>query len=765
MVSRPTWADRDPEYERELASYPNPMPSRAFIIEHLAGSGCPTTLQRFCEALAITDSEQRQALERRFGAMLAKGQLIRNRAGEYLPPAKADLIRGRVMAHPDGFGFLVPDDGSRDLFLHAREMRALLHGDRILAHVRGVDARGRREGALVEVLERANQEVVGRLFEDNGAYLVAPDNKRFTQDVLIGDAQRFNARVGQIVVVAIEQQPTKHMPPIGRITEVLGEHMAPGMEIDVAVRAHQLPHRWPEAVAAHIDTLAAEVPESAKRGREDLRRLPFVTIDGADAQDFDDAVYCKRTLRGWRLWVAIADVAHYVRPDTALDAEALNRGNSVYFPGQVIPMLPEALSNGLCSLNPGVDRLAMVCEITFSRSGELRRSRFSNAVIRSRARLIYDDVDALLTGDAAQRARYAELAPHLDVLYGLYRVLRPQREARGAIDLETTETRVIYGKDRKIERIEPVRRNDAHKLIEECMLATNRVTASWLAKRAMPALFRGHEGPSADKLETLRHFLNELGLTLGGGDEPTPMDYKRVLDAAKQRRDVHLIQTVIVRAMSQAVYTPEHEGHFGLAYDLYTHFTSPIRRYPDLVAHRAIKHQLAGGKARTFVHNPVTMGELADHCSMTERRADDATRDALLWLKCEFMLDRVGQDFDGLIAAVTSFGLFVELKSIYVEGLVHISTLESDYYHFDPRSHSLTGERSGRVYRLGDSVRVRIARVDLDQRKIDCQMLPGSREHGRQAPGSRRRSGGHDAAAPTNGKPGKRRRRGKTRRG
>ena len=761
MANRPAWADHDPEYERELASYRDPIPSRAFIIERLAAAGRPTTLQRFCDALDIVDADRRQALDRRFGAMLAKGQLIRNRAGEYLPPAKADLIRGRVVAHPDGFGFLAPDDGSRDLFLHAREMRALLHGDRILAHVRGVDARGRREGALVEVLERGNHEVVGRLFEDNGAYLVAPDNKRFTQDVLIGDLGRFDVNVGQIVVAAIEQQPTKHMPPVGRIVEVLGEHMAPGMEIDVAIRAHQLPHQWPAAVMAEIADLSTEVPASVKRSREDLTKLPFVTIDGADAQDFDDAVYAKRTLRGWRLWVAIADVAHYVRPATALDSEALNRGNSVYFPGRVIPMLPEVLSNGLCSLNPGVDRLAMVCEITFSRSGELRRSRFINAVIRSRARLVYDDVGALLAGDPTQRARYAELTPQLEVLHGLYHVLRAQREARGAIDLETTETRVIYGEDRKIDRIEPVQRNDAHKLIEECMLAANRVTAMWLAKRQMPALFRGHEGPSADKLETVRGFLNDLGLTLGGGDEPAPMDYKPILDAAKQRPDSRLIQTVILRSMSQAAYTPEHESHFGLAYDLYAHFTSPIRRYPDLATHRAVKHQLAGGKARTFVHNAVAMEELADHCSMTERRADDATREAMLWLKCEFMLDRVGEDFDGLIAAVTSFGLFVELKSIYVEGLVHISTLESDYYHFDPRGHSLTGERSGRTHRLGDSVRVRIVRVDLDQRKIDCQLLSGGRG-GANGKARAPRAGGRDEAVAKAGK--QRRRRGKAKR-
>ncbi|MGB1110839.1 MAG: ribonuclease R, partial [Gammaproteobacteria bacterium] len=547
-----------------------------------------------------------------------------------------------------------------------------------------------------------------------------PDNKRITQDIVVKGGE-FQPTPGQIVVATIEKQPSKHMPPMGRITEVLGEHMAPGMEIDIAVRAHGLPYEWPDAVTNEVAGLKPEVPEKAKLNRVDLRKLPFVTIDGADARDFDDAVYAKKTLRGWKLWVAIADVSHYVEVGTALDGEAHKRGTSVYFPERVIPMLPEILSNGLCSLNPEVDRLAMVCEMTMNRDGEFTRTRFQEAVIRSHARLIYDDVAAFLDGDAGQAKRLGKLGKHIKVLYALYEVLRAAREERGAIDFETTETRIIYGAERKIERIVPTERNDAHKLIEECMLAANVCTANWLEKRKVPFLYRVHEGPRTEKLEDLRAFLGEFRQVVQGGENPSAKDYARVLDAISERPDKHLIQTVLLRSLSQAVYTPENVGHFGLAYEAYTHFTSPIRRYPDLLTHRAIRHLLRGGSRKDYRYKEAEVVEFGEHCSMTERRADDATRDAVAWLKCEFMMDKVGEVFGGTIASVTSFGLFVELDDIYVEGLVHVTSLRSDYYHFDPVGHRMSGERSGRSYRLGDRIRVKVVRVDLDQRKVDFE--------------------------------------------
>ncbi|MGB0713195.1 MAG: ribonuclease R [Gammaproteobacteria bacterium] len=746
MTDRPSWADQDPNYERELERYTSPIPSREFIRQYLIDRGRPITVDKFYRELAIHDEQEQESIYRRFEAMVKQGQLVRNRRDGYLPTEKADLIRGRVIAHPDGFGFLVPDDGSDDLFLHAKQMRMVLHGDRVVTHVRGVDRRGRREGAIVEVLERANTEVVGRLIVEQGVALVLPDNKRLTQDVVIPEGKCADAKPGQIVVALIESQPTKRTPPIGKVVEVLGEHMGPGMEIDVAIRAHNLPFRWPEEVEAEIADLGAEVPEEAKEGRVDLRNEPFVTIDGADARDFDDAVYVKKTPKGWKLWVAIADVSHYVKPGTALDEEAVNRGNSVYFPERVIPMLPEILSNGLCSLNPEVDRLAMVCEMSIDGEGAVYRSRFMRAVIRSHARLIYDDVAKLLDGDESLRTRYASLVPDLERLYELYKVLRARRELRGAIDLDTVETRIVYGEDRKIDRIEPVHRNVAHMIIEECMLAANVTTATWLERKRIPIVYRVHAGPTVEKLTDLREFLNGMGLSLGGGDDPHPGHYKNLISSISGRPDAHLIQTVLLRSMNQAVYTPENEGHFGLAYEAYTHFTSPIRRYPDLLVHRAIKHVLDGGTRSNAVYSQDDMGQFGEHSSMTERRADEATREAVSWLKCEFMLDKVGEEYVGTITAVTSFGVFVELDEVYVEGLVHVTSLDSDYYHYDPTGHRMTGERSGQVYRLGDRVKVQVTRVDLDQRKIDFAML------GPLNPGPKKKAVAPRPAEPRKGK-------------
>ncbi|MFN3785792.1 MAG: ribonuclease R, partial [Thiothrix sp.] len=529
------------------------------------------------------------------------------------------------------------------------------------------------------------------------------------------------AKHGQIVVAAIIEQPSKYSQPKGKIVEILGDHMAPGMEITVAVRSHQLPHEWSPTIREEADQFGYAVPEIAKVGRVDLRNVPLVTIDGEDAKDFDDAVYCERDGNGWRLLVAIADVSHYVTPGMAIDKEAQERGTSVYFPGTVIPMLPEILSNGLCSLNPHVDRLCMVCEARLGARGKLLSYRFMEAVMHSAARLTYTKMAKIVVErDPQARAEYSEeLCAHLDDLYALYHVLRKARERRGAIDFETEETQIIFDTERKIEAIVPAIRNDAHKLIEECMILANVCAAKFLSKHRIPALHRVHEGPTAEKLADLRQFLAGVGLTLGGGDEPSPADYSAVLDSLGNRPDRHLIQTVLLRSLSQAVYSPDVLGHFGLAQDYYAHFTSPIRRYPDLLVHRAIRHILRGGKASDYPYKRKDMLALGEHCSMTERRADDATRDVTAWLKCEYMQEHVGETFSGVISGVTGFGLFVELSDIYVEGLLHVTALTNDYYHFDPVRHQLTGENSGRIYRLGDTLQVTVARVDLDERKID----------------------------------------------
>jgi ribonuclease R len=714
---------RDPHARREAARYEQPIASRELIIEVIAEAGSPLERESLAGMLDIGDDTAREALRRRLQAMVRDGQLVRNRRGCYALADQFDLVQGRVIGHPDGFGFLVPDDGSDDVYLSARQMRSVYHEDRVQARIAGKDRRGRLEGEVVEVLQRNTHRVVGRFYRESGINFVVPDNKRLTHDISVPDAEANGAVNGQIVTVEILEQPGKRHRPVGRVIEVLGEHMAPGMEIDIAIRSHDLPQEWPEAVDAEISHYTAEVPEEAKQGRTDLRDVPLVTIDGEDARDLDDAVFCERKSSGWRLLVAIADVSHYVLPDTALDAEAVKRGNSVYFPERVIPMLPEVLSNGLCSLNPEVDRLCMVCEMQISAAGKIARSRFFEGVMRSHARLTYEKVAAMVVdNDQTLRKHYHTLVPHLEDLHELYRALRQARETRGAIDFETTETRIIFGKDRKIESIVPLERNDAHKMIEECMIAANVAAARFLIRQKMPTLFRVHGRPDGEKVENLQEFLRELGLSISGGLRPDAKDYARLLAAVRGRPDEHLINTVLLRSMPRAEYHPENIGHFGLAHEKYVHFTSPIRRYPDLLVHRALRHVLREQKAATFDYSHADMQAFGEQCSMTERRADDATRDAVDWLKCEYMLEHIGGTFRGVISSVTSFGIFVELKDVYIEGLVHVTALGNDYYHYDPTRHRLMGERTHKIYRLGDTVVVNVVQVNLDDRKIDLEL-------------------------------------------
>jgi len=619
--------------------------------------------------------------------------------------------------------FLVPEDGGDDVFIPPNQMRRLMHGDRALVRIRGIDARGRREGSLVDVLERNTTQLVGRFLIEGGIGLVTPDNPRVNQDVLVPPDMQAGAQPGQIVMVEILEQPDKYRRPLGRIREVLGDRMAPGMEIDVAIRSHGLPHEWPAAVTEEADRFGTQIPSQVLQGREDLRELPLVTVDGEDAQDFDDAVYCEPCADGWRLLVAIADVSSYVEPNGALDVEAHNRGNSVYFPGRVIPMLPEVLSNGLCSLNPQVDRLCMVCAMEIDQQGELRRFRFCEGVMRSAARLTYTEFEqATVAQDASTQARLAPLLPHLRHLHELYQLLRQAREARGAIDFDTTEVRIQFNAERKIERIVPVVRLQAHRMIEECMILANVAAARFLSQHRIPTLYRIHEPPPPEQLQQLREFLAEFGLKLSGGVEPKPADYGRLLAAVAQRPERFLIETVLLRSLSRAVYSPDSTvGHFGLALEHYVHFTSPIRRYPDLLVHRGIRHVLRGGTAADFLYDGSAMERIGAHCSQTERRADEATRDAITWLKCEYMMDHLGETYEGRINGVTPFGLFVMLNDLQIEGLVHISSLPNDYYQYDAAAHRLRGEKTGAIYRLGDYLRVKLARVDLDERKIDFE--------------------------------------------
>ncbi len=714
---------QDPWFEREAARYEMPLPSREYVAEKLGVEGKPMTFEQLCDLLAI-DKGEREAFQRRLGAMEKEGQLLRNRKNAYILPERASLLVGKVEGHPDGYGFFRPDDASEDVFLDQHQMEKALHGDRVLVRLTGVDGKGRRLGSIVEVTEHANTRVVGRVLVEHGIVFVVPENRRIAQDILIPPDKKVRQKVkpGQVVMVDIIEQPSRYSQPIGQISEVLGNYADPGMEIEIALRKHDLPFQFGKAALEENKRLADKVRKGDWDGRVDLRALPLVTIDGETARDFDDAVYCEKKGRGWRLVVAIADVSHYVRPGMALDDEAKERGNSVYFPRRVIPMLPEKLSNGICSLNPEVERLAMVCDMTIATNGEIKEYRFYPAVFLSKARLTYTQVWAWLSGEKkAESDIHQALQPHLRNLYKLFQVLVKARSQRGAIDFETVETQMLFNADGKIDAIVPVVRNDAHRLIEECMLAANVCASDFLAASKHPCLYRVHAGPSEQKLQNLRTFIAEFGLQLGGGDAPAARDYAQLLEKIKQRPDMQLLQTVMLRSLKQAMYSPDNVGHFGLAYEHYTHFTSPIRRYPDLLVHRAIKAVLAGEK-----YTPGNWEEIGLHCSATERRADEATRDVENWLKCYYMKERIGEEFEGSISAVVSFGIFVALDAVYVEGLVHVSELGEDYFRFDNVKHQMLGERSGQSYRLGDRVRVRLVRADLETNRIDFVLVKPS---------------------------------------
>ncbi|MDO8569772.1 MAG: ribonuclease R [bacterium] len=741
---------KDPHLEREAARYEAPIPSREFILETLAEAGVPLADADLARAMGIRRTEL-EAFARRLGAMEREGQILRNRKGAILFARKLDLVAGRVEAHPDGYGFVAPDEGEDDFYLSAREMRKVLHGDHVMVRQSGFDRRGRREGTIVEVIARGNARVVGRLHREGSFAFVTASNRRITQDVLVEPDGVGSAKPGQVVTVELTLQPSVdarevHIQPMGRVVEVLGNATDPGVEVEIALRKHELPYEFSVRAKAQASSYPAKLREGDLKGRVDLRDLPLVTIDGETAKDFDDAVYCEAAsdhppsskgearrvgAGGFRLVVAIADVSHYVRHGDPLDLESRERGNSVYFPRRVIPMLPERLSNGLCSINPDVDRLCMACDMSITTSGEIRSYRFYPALMRSRARLTYTQVAAALAhsggkegGEARGKAgagagkgaarELHELMPQLQSLYQLYERLARARKTRGAIDFETVETAYVFDDKERLANIVPVERNDAHKVIEECMLAANVCASDFLQKNEHPALYRIHEGPTPEKLAGLRDFLKGFGLDLGGGEEPHAKDYARLLDSVKHRPDVQLLQTVLLRSLRQAVYSPENVGHFGLAYEHYTHFTSPIRRYPDLLVHRAIKAVLQGER-----YAPGSWVDLGRHCSETERRADDATREVEAWLKCYYMKDRVGEEFEGSISAVTSFGIFVALDGVYVEGLVHISELGGDYFQFDAARHELRGERMKKRYRLADRIRIRIARVDLEMSRMD----------------------------------------------
>ena len=738
---------QDPFRDREASKYDNPIPSREYILEHIASVGRPVTHPELCEAFGLKDDDSIEAARRRLIAMCRDHQLVSNYDDAYSPIVESDLIEGYVQGQKDGHGFLLRKDED-DVFLSPRQMQSVMDGDLIVARLSGKTIKGRLDGVVVEIKERKHSTLVGRYYEESGSAFVTPENPRISQDIMIEQSSGLSPKHGQYVLVEIVTYAERHVAAKGIVKKILGDFMAPGLEIDVAIHQYDIPNEWPKDVVQQISHFTTEVAEDDKVNRVDHRKTPFVTIDGEDARDFDDAVYCEKTPGGWKLYVAIADVSHYVKKGSALDEEAILRGNSVYFPGRVVPMLPEVLSNGLCSLNPNVDRLAMVAEISLTTRGKMRGYKFYEGIINSHARLTYSKVAKMIAAEPDEqglelRERYKDIVSHIDDLYGLYQVLRAAREERGAMDFDTVETRMVFDQNAKIEQIVPIERNDAHKLIEECMLCANVASAELLLKANLPALFRIHEGPREEKLIALRTYLSVLGLELGGGLKPTPKDYADLAEKIRDRADARSIQTMLLRSMSQAVYQPDNVGHFGLAYDAYTHFTSPIRRYPDLLVHRAIRYLIRGEGApkvtqaykvpgsvtlkanKIYGYDDAAMDQLGENCSVTERRADEATRDVESWLKCQYVEQHLGEEFDGIVTAVTPFGLFVELGGLYVDGLVHVSGLGDDYFVHDPEHQAMIGERTGKVFRLGEQVRVTVSGVNLEQRKIDLQMLQG----------------------------------------
>lgn len=713
--------NKDPFAAREAKQYETPLPSREFILQVLAEEGIPLSITKLSQLLEIKDHEQ-EVFGRRLNAMERQGQVMLNRKGLLCLPDKIEAIAGVVQGHPDGFGFLVPDDKTKnpeDVFLSNKEMQQVMHGDRVMVRVSGLDRKGRPEGTIVEVLERTNKTIVGRVMHGQGVTIVAAEDKRINQDILIPYHLDMDAKVGQVVVVEMTEQPSKHAHPMGKVVQILGNYADSGMEIEIALRKHKLPHQFSPAALAQAEAFPKTVQPDSYKDRIDLRELPLITIDGETARDFDDAVFAQPQGAKWRLVVAIADVSYYVRPDDALDRDAIERGNSIYFPRRVIPMLPEALSNGLCSLNPDVERLCMICDMQVNADGVVEQYKFYPSVMKSKARMTYTKVADMLENPEGDTAKeYAHIMPHVQNLNALFKTMLTQRKKRGAIEFETEETMMIFNDEGKIERIVPTSRNEAHKIIEECMLAANVCAADFLLKQEHGAVYRVHEGPTVEKLELLRTFMAEFGFGVGGGDKPHTKDYAKLMSQIKGRPDEQLLQTVLLRSMQQAVYSPDNLGHFGLAYEAYTHFTSPIRRYPDLLVHRAIKASL-----KNETYRVKDWGALGAHCSMTERRADEASRDVTNWLKCYYMQDKVGEVFEGTVSGVTSFGVFVALDDAYVEGLLHVTELGNDYFHYDKAHHEMVGERTHVKYRLGDRVTIKVVRVDLETTKIDFSLV------------------------------------------
>ncbi len=753
---KPSWQDRDPQYTAEQGRYEEPIPSRELILNELRAAEEPLDVQDLARRLGVRKRALVDALDKRLGAMARDRQLQRKRRDRYAPADDFGEVTGTISAHRDGYGWLAPEDGSKDLHVEQREMRDVMHGDRVRARVSADDGRGRRSGVVLEVLERGVRELAGR-FEDAGEMcFVMPEDPRFRMRMMVPAEHRGEAKHGDLVVVRLADGGGKpgrgRGTPMAQVVRVLNAKSAADLAAELAIVTHNLPREWPEDVLAEAARWGATVAADDLQDRDDLRETPLVTIDGDDARDFDDAVYCEPVRGGWRLLVAIADVSHYVRIGSALDREALTRATSVYFPDRVLPMLPEALSNELCSLKPEVDRLALVCEMRVDTDGEVKRARFCQAVIRSAARLTYTQVAAMLIGqDAELRSRYSHLLAHLEHLHAAYRVLRQARTRRGALDFDSPEIKVRLTGEGNVAALDVHARNDAHRLIEECMIAANIEAARFIGKRRLNSLYRVHGEPEERKVTELQRMLRALGIGVRFPERIGTRELEQVVKLIAGRPDASFIETLLIRSLPQAVYQSVNIGHFGLGLAEYTHFTSPIRRYPDLLVHRAIRHAVCRTNKRDYPYSVEDMQRLGGECSTKERRADIASRDVMAYLKCDYMRAHVGDEFEAVITSVVDFGVFVQLANLQVDGLVHVSDLRGDYYVLDNAICAWVGKDTRTTYQLGQRVAVRLKRVDMAERQLDFEMAVepaagktggGKAKSRRGSSGSARKAGG-----------------------
>lgn len=722
-MSKNKHESKDPNFDRELETYENPVPSREFILTTIKSFPKPRKMNYLISHFELDDQPDLiEGLRRRLKAMIRDGQLVKLRVG-FVPVSSEEELEGELHFAKEREVYCITDE-QRKIPLLPGTLRGCFEGDRVKVKVRNIVDSEESYGRIIEIVEAQEKTVVGRFYKERNFYKVVPLEKNIFQHISIPKTKTGKAKDDDIVVVKLSRdiEELSYGGLEGEVIEVLGDYTSPGIEIDMAIKKFNLPNAWPKAVEKLSKELPKIITPQSKRNRENLIDVPFITIDGEDAKDFDDAVFCEPTKSGWKVSVAIADVGHYVKHNTPLDKEAKLRGNSTYFPNRVVPMLPEGLSNQLCSLKPDEERLTMVCHMSVNKEGRVTRSNFTRAVIRSHARLTYNKVAKIYEGDVKLTEQYSEVLPNIMALREAYTVLCAQRRKRGALDLETVDNLILFNDDGKIDKIIPVYRNDAHKVIEECMLAANVCAARLILRHKKPGLFRVHDDPPLKKLTQLKAFLSELGMSLKGNqDKPDAAAYADILYQAKERPDRHVIETMVLRSLSQAQYRAQNVGHFGLAYPQYVHFTSPIRRYPDLIIHRILAAIIA--EKDKNVYSTETLEALGEALSVTERRSDEASRDATFALKCHYMQDKVGEDFEGVVSGVTAFGLFIELKDIYIEGLIHVSQLGHEYFHYDPVKHIMVGEHSRQTYQLGQEVKVKVVRVDMEEKKIDFELL------------------------------------------